>query len=260
MSHSLLSPSYWKSAVAEVHNLRRLIFAALICALCIAVSALYIPIGDNLRIKFTFFLNAVGCAVYGPVIGILTAIVSDTLGYILFPSGAYFPGYLLSAIAGNLVYALLLYRRKITVLRLFSAKLIVNYGVNVLMGSVWSAMLYGKGYFYYLFKSLIKNTLLLPIEVILMAMVFAVLIPPFAKVNMLPEHSTAELRKLSVSSSAFTVLGLDLIVAGLFSFIYNATLDSSQQLYLILGAVLIIVGAILFITGIQLAKKHTDTL
>ena len=45
--------------------------------------------------------------------------------------------------------------------------LIINYGSNVLLGSVWKAMLYGKGYLYYFTSGLVKNTTMLPIEVFL---------------------------------------------------------------------------------------------
>ena len=35
------------------------------------------------------------------------------------------------------------------------------------LGSVWKAMLYGKGYLYYFTSGLVKNTTMLPIEVFL---------------------------------------------------------------------------------------------
>ena len=65
-------------------------------------------------------------------------------------------------------YGVLLYKRKPTLLRIIVVRLIINYGSNVLLGSVWKAMLYGKGYLYYLTSGAIKNTLMLPVEVFLM--------------------------------------------------------------------------------------------
>lgn len=47
-------------------------------------------------------------------------------------------------------------------------RLLINYGSNVLLGSVWKAMLYGKGYLYYLSTGMVKNTIMIPIEVALM--------------------------------------------------------------------------------------------
>lgn len=179
MENSIFSPSYWSAAWKEVKDLRRLTFAALICALSIVVGGFFITVGDNLRVYFTYFITSVGCAVYGPILGLMVAAVTDTLNYVLFPSGAYFPGYLLSEMAGALIYSLFLYRKKITVLRLFGAKFCVNYLVNVGLGCLWSQILYGKGYVYYMVKSLIKNSMLLPLEVMTMAALFSVLVPTF---------------------------------------------------------------------------------
>ena len=110
-------------------------------------------VGDNLRVYFTFLITAAGCAVYGPVMGVVAAVVTDTLNFILFPSGPYFPGYVLSEICSALIYALFLYRRKISLFRLLGAKLMVNYFVNVLLGCVWSEILSGKGYLCLLYTS-----------------------------------------------------------------------------------------------------------
>ena len=62
----------------------------------------------------------------------------------------------------------MLYQRKPTIPRLIVTRLLINYGSNVLLGSVWKAMLYGKGYLYYLSTGMVKNTIMIPIEVALM--------------------------------------------------------------------------------------------
>ena len=245
---------YWKSAARELKSLKRLVFAALMCALSIVVGALYVTVGDNLRVYFTFFITAVGCAVYGPVVGMLVAVVTDTLNFLLFPSGPYFPGYMLSEMLAALIYALFLYRRKITVLRLFSAKFLVNYICNVLLGSLWSQMLFGKGYLYYLVKSLVKNTLLLPLEVMAMAALFAVLVPVFSRMGLLPGHEKKDLEKLTVSSSAFTVFGLSCLIGGGCSFYYSTTVESPLT-FQVLAAVLGVLAVVLFVLGPVLRRK-----
>lgn len=185
---STLSPAYWRSALGELKNLRRLIFAALVVALGIVISSLYIPVGENLRIYFKFLVYSIGSAVYGPFVGLLVGAAGDTLGFFIHPSGAYFPGYLLSEMLGCLIYALFLYRKRITILRLFLSKLIINVFVNILLGSLWSAMLYSKGFIYYMTKSVVKNLALLPLEVAAMAALFALLIPQLERLNALPRR------------------------------------------------------------------------
>ena len=54
---------------------------------------------------------------------------------------------------------------------------VVNYLVNVLMGSLWSSIMYSKGYMYYMAKSLVKNSVLLPVEIIMIIIVFNLMIP-----------------------------------------------------------------------------------
>ena len=180
------SAAYWRAALAELHNLRSLVFAALIVALSIVVSAFYIPVADNLRIYFKFLVTAAGSAVYGPVMAALVGAAADTLGFFIHPSGGYFPGYLLSEVLGNVIFALLLYRRRITVLRLFLARALIDFGVNVALGSLWSAMLYSKGYVFYAGASLVKNSLLLVPEVLLLALLFSMLLPVLTRQNAVP--------------------------------------------------------------------------
>jgi ECF transporter S component (folate family) len=249
MKNSILSPSYWRSAWSEVKRLRQLTFAALICALSIVVGALYLVVGDNLRVYFTFFITAVGCAVYGPVVGVLVAAVTDTLNFLLFPSGPYFPGYLLSEIVAALIYSLFLYRKKITVLRLFGAKFLVNYLCNVLMGCLWSQMLYGKGYLYYLVKSLIKNSLLLPLEVMALCALFSILLPVFSRFGLLPDHEAHELQRLRFTASAFPVLGLSCFLGGACSYYYSTTLESGIGVFEFLALVLVLLGVLLLVGG-----------
>ena len=259
MENSIFSPTYWRSAWSEVKNLRQLTFAALICALSIVIGGFFVTVGDNLRIYFTFFITAVGCAVYGPVLGVMVAAVTDTLHDVLVPAGAYFPGYLLSEMAGALMYSLFLYRKKITVLRLFGAKFLVNYLVNVMLGCLWSQILYGKGYLYYLVKSLIKNSLMLPLEVLTMAALFSVLVPIFSRIGLLPSHSQDELNKLRFTAAAFPVLGFSALISGLCSYYYSTTQSSDTGLFLALTVLLGVVGAVLLIAGGVYNHRHAST-
>ena len=98
--------------------------------------------------SFTWgFLSRSLCAlVCGPVMGLVFGFVEDILGFILHPTGEFFPGYTLSTMAGVLVYALCFFRRRITVVRLIAANLLVNLLVNAAMGSIWSTMVRGGVY------------------------------------------------------------------------------------------------------------------
>lgn len=173
------SHSYWHCSISELKDTKKLCLCALMMALQILLSnpLFKIPLAENLSITFGYLAVALNSAVVGPVLSLLFGFVLDNISFMLFPSGVYFFGYTLSCMAGALVYALFLYRTKISLLRLFLAKLTVNLFVNVLLGSLWSAMLYSKGYLYYLSISAIKNLTILPLEVFLLYLLFKAFIP-----------------------------------------------------------------------------------
>ena len=105
------SKEYWRDAAAELRDTRMLVFAALMIALRVALKSLGIPIAADLKINIAFFVNAFGAMVFGPVVAIVAAAISDTLGCLLVPSGAYFFPFIFIEIAGSLIFALRLHRR-----------------------------------------------------------------------------------------------------------------------------------------------------
>ena len=183
---SLFSKGYWREAARQFSSVRMLAVCAMFIALRVALSSLFIPVTENLRIYFTFFVTALGATIYGPLMALAEGFISDLLGYVLFPSGGFFPGYTLTAMLGSLFYALFLYRRRLSVARVFLCKLTINVLVNILLGSLWSAVLYGKGYLYYVTKSVVKNTVLLPAEVLILLLVLRTMNPLLVRLRLAP--------------------------------------------------------------------------
>lgn len=193
---SPLTPAYWADARAQLKNVRMLTLAGIITAASIVLESFPIYLlGTSLKIYFSFLVISLGCYVYGPAVGILVGFANDTLGFLISSFGEpYFPGYLITAMLSGLIYGTLLYRQRITVLRLVVVRLIINYGSNVLLGSVWKAMLYGKGYYYYFTTGLIKNTTMLPIEVLLMVLMFQLALPALVRSGLLPKEVAVQKR------------------------------------------------------------------
>lgn len=190
-SLTLASPftrGYWRTAARELHNLRMLTLAAIVVALRIVLSGLYIPLGDNLNIFFGYFVNGLGAAIYGPVVALLSGFATDVLGYFVHPTGAFFPGYVLSTMMGSFFYALFFYRARITALRVALAKLAVNLLVNVGLGALWSAIQFSKGYYYYLAKGLAKNIGMLPLEALLLWAFLRAMAPVCVNIGLLPKQ------------------------------------------------------------------------
>lgn len=179
---------YWQEAARETKNLRIIAVAALFVGLHVVVSAFFIPLGENLRMYFSFFVTALGSIIYGPVVALMVGFASDILGFFIHPSGGFFPGYTLTAMLSGLCYALFLYRARLSTARVFLCKLCVNLFINVGLGSLWSAMLYGKAFYYYLAKSAVKNIVLLPVEVLLLMLFLRAMQPAMRHLNLIPQE------------------------------------------------------------------------
>lgn len=184
------TPAYWKCAMQELKKPKMLVLAALFIALEVVVSSLFIPVGDNLRVYFSFFVKALGGMLYGPIVGLFTGFIGDIVGYILRPDGAFFPGYMLTSVVGAFLYGLFFYRAKIGPVRIILNRICVILICNIGLNCLWSAILYGKGFYYYLAKSIVKNGIMLPIEIILLLIFLRLMVPVLERIGLLPKSAT----------------------------------------------------------------------
>lgn len=188
------SADYWRSAAQELQKLHILILAALFIAMRIALSAARIPVAENLYIYVSFLVTSIGAMIYGPIVAMIAAVICDFLSFFLASTGdPFFLGYTLSEVLGGLIFALFLYRTRITVLKIALSKFSINLFVNVGLGALWSAMLYSKGYYYYLAKSVIKNVLMLPVEVLLMTLLLQIVLPLAARSRLTSPQPTKKI-------------------------------------------------------------------
>lgn len=187
------SAAYWRSAVSDFHQPRNLAFAALMIAACAALShvpSVRIDLTDlyTARLTWGFLARSLCSMVCGPVTGVVFGLAEDTISYLADPAYPYFPGYALTTMLGNLIYALFLYRTRFGMGRIFFAKLLTNL-LNVFLGSLWSTILSGtgKGYMYYMTASAITNAIKLVPQTIMLWLLFMVLTPILHQMGWLPQ-------------------------------------------------------------------------
>ena len=175
------SKAYWRDAALELKDTKILVFAALMIALRVALKGLSIPIAADLKINVGFFINALGAMVFGPVVAALSAAVSDTLGCLLFPSGVYFFPFIFTEMAGSLVFALFLYRARVTATRVILSRFCVDFFVNIVMTSPIMAWYYhvvfNKSYALFQLPRIFKNLALFPLESVLLILFLMAMIP-----------------------------------------------------------------------------------
>ena len=127
------SIAYWRDAAAELKDTKMLVITALMIALRVALKPLAIPLGPQLSIQTAMLATALGAMIFGPVVAIPAAMISDTVGFMIYPTGDYFLPFMLTEIASTMLYALLLYRAKVSPTRVMLARFFICFFVNVVL-------------------------------------------------------------------------------------------------------------------------------
>lgn len=182
------SKGYWSTAASELKSTKMLVMTALLIALRVALKPLAIPLGNpQLTIQVAMLATALGAMVYGPVVAIPAAIISDTVGFLLFPNGDYFLPFVLTEIASTMIYALCLYRSKVSATRVILARFLICFVVNMLLQTAIIAWQYtymgnpesAKSQLLGIFTvtRLFKNLFFFPIESVVLTLFLKALTP-----------------------------------------------------------------------------------
>ena len=189
------SAPYWRDAAKELRDLRKLTFAALMIAMCVVLSHIpSVPLFGGAKITWGFLARSVCALVCGPVLGVVFGFAEDILSFLLTGGGGYpfFPGYTLTTMLGVLTYALFLYRSKVTVRRIFLAKLLTNIQ-NVVLGALWMAILSGKAWYVTASASALKNLIMLPFQTLLLVLLFGALLPVLRRTGLVDRETPTKI-------------------------------------------------------------------
>ena len=184
------SRAYWKDAAMQLFDLRILCVAAILIAVRVALKSVQIPVGPSLNITVGFFVNVLGASIFGPVVAVVAAAISDTLGCLLFPQGPYFFPFILEEISGSLLFALFLWRSNMTATRVilsrFSVVAITNLIINPTLMMWYYDIFYGKSYAFMTVPRVMKNLALFPAEAFLLTLFMGAMIPAVVKLRLRP--------------------------------------------------------------------------
>ena len=112
-----------------------IVITGFMTALSIVLSKLVSINISFLRIGFGFLPIAVLAIMYGPVIAAIGYGLADLIGAWLLPTGAFFPGFTVSAVLTGLIFGWVLYRREVTFVRALAASALVCLAVNLLLNT-----------------------------------------------------------------------------------------------------------------------------
>ena len=125
---------------------------------------------------------------FGPKYSTIIALLGDLIGALLFPFGAYFPGYTLSQAIIGLIYGIFLYEnenKKFTdskfLIRLIISSVLSLIGVGIFITGIWVHITAGKAYIAVLSARVVTQLIMIPIQVIVMFGLRKLLKPAFEK-------------------------------------------------------------------------------
>ncbi len=173
-----------KTSANELKSTSALTVSAMLTSLNVVLHFFTVVVSDFLQISFSFLPLALTGFLYGPVVGGIAGALGDILKYIMRPTGAFFPGFTFNAFLTGFLFGLILYKKPVTLSRVFIANLCVTVIVHLFFTPLWLSMMYGKGFIALFSVRIVKNIVMLPIET---AMLYS-LAKVVSKVK-LPKHS-----------------------------------------------------------------------
>lgn len=146
--------------------IKRLTLSALFIALEIILTRFLSIQTPYMRIGFYFLPVAISGIMLGPWMAGIIAVLADLIGFFMFfASGAFHPGFTLSAFLSGMIFGLILYKRPVKPLNVTLASALVHLGVNLGLGTLWLSQILGKGYMVLLPPRTMKEVILLILSV-----------------------------------------------------------------------------------------------
>lgn len=155
-------------------NTRMLVTLGLLVALHIILSRFLSFNAWNMKIGLTFIATFAGAYLYGPLAGAIVGGLGDFLGAILFPIGAYFPGFTLNCALTGVVFGLLLYKKQ-SPLRVVIAAIIDQVGISMWITPLWISILYGSPYWPLIVSRLLQIGVMLVAEIVVLMVMIKVM-------------------------------------------------------------------------------------
>lgn len=147
-------------------DLRMLVTMALLIAMNV-VLARFLGIQTPLvQVSFSFVPVVLAALLYGPVPAAIVGAMGDFLGAILFPAGAFFPGFTLTAFLAGLVYGIFLYKKPAAVWRAVAAVLLITVFLNMGLNTLWLWITVKDGVWGILMNRIPKYFLVAPVQIL----------------------------------------------------------------------------------------------
>lgn len=134
----------------------------------------------NLKIGFAFIPVVIAAMWYGPLAAGVVGAMADFLGAIMFPIGAYFPGFTATAFLIGIIFGIFL-KGELSLRKVIYAVIINQLICSMVINSFWIHVLYGSTYTAVMYSRILQCAVLTVVEVVVTYEIGRYVIPALAK-------------------------------------------------------------------------------
>ncbi|WHH61064.1 folate family ECF transporter S component [Petroclostridium sp. X23] len=155
-----------KNRFLPVFDTRTIVFMGMFIAFEILLTRFVSIETPMLRIGFGFLPVALASILFGPIVGGITAALSDVLGLIIASKASmFFPGFTANAFLRGMIFGILLYQKPKNLFRTLTAVLIITVFIDIGLTPLWLHMITGAPFQVILLQRLPANLLMIPIKI-----------------------------------------------------------------------------------------------
>jgi 5,10-methenyltetrahydrofolate synthetase len=156
------------------YKTKRLVSLAMLIAMEIVLSRFLSISSAGLKISLAFLPIVVAAMMYGPLWAGAAGGLADLVGAVLFPIGAYFPGFTLTAFLRGAVYGLFLYNQKFRMSRVNAAVGVVCLVLNLGLDTYWLYLIMGSAVSAYIPGRALTNGAMILVQALVTSILFRV--------------------------------------------------------------------------------------
>ena len=154
----------------------------MLLALSVILGFFKIPLSQISEIRLQFLPIAAVGTLFGPLYGGIAGGLSDILCYLVRPTGAFFPGFTVSAVIQGVIYGIVLGKNR-SIGAILLALTLDTVIVSLILTPVWLMLLYGNSFTVIFTGRIIKVLIMYPINAVLLTAVVKLLSGPAVRAH-----------------------------------------------------------------------------
>ncbi len=146
-------------------NTKKLVTLSMLVAIQVVLSRFVSIQMWNFKVGFGFVPVIIAAIRMGPIEAGICGAMADFIGAMLFPMGAFFPGFTLTAALIGIVYGLFLHKEQ-GLARTVRSVVVNRVLFTIFLNSLWISMLYGSPMKALMTTRLIQRAIIIPVQTV----------------------------------------------------------------------------------------------